>query len=200
MAHQNMHHSTDQSGKQGALHADTQISQRVSFVSYKAFRGQTFRYGMDCATPYGPAFVIMRGPDIVFWGFCDAREAAQIRVDLDKKWQPAAWQEDSVGVGQVAARACHAPAALALSGTAFQHRVWQALLDIPHGQIVSYKNIADAVNSAPRAVGRAVGSNPVSLLVPCHRVLAADGSLNGYRWGLQIKARVLAAEGVALNS
>ncbi|MEC8290662.1 MAG: methylated-DNA--[protein]-cysteine S-methyltransferase, partial [Pseudomonadota bacterium] len=80
-------------------------------------------------------------------------------------------------------------------GTPFQHSVWQKLLDIPQGHVTSYKGLADELNSAPRATGGAVGANPVSLLVPCHRVLAADKRLNGYRWGLEVKARILAAEG-----
>ena len=88
-----------------------------------------------------------------------------------------------------------AAARLALAGTPFQHSVWQKLLDIPQGHVTSYKGLADELNSAPRAIGGAVGANPVSLLVPCHRVLAADKRLNGYRWGLEVKARILAAEG-----
>ena len=91
------------------------------------------------------------------------------------------------------------PGHLTLAGTPFQHRVWQKLLDIPQGQVTSYKELADALGSAPRAIGGAVGANPVSLLVPCHRVLAADKTLNGYRWGLETKARILAAEGAAFR-
>ena len=99
----------------------------------------------------------------------------------------------SWAAGVAGARA--APARLALAGTPFQHSVWQKLLDIPQGHVTSYKGLADELNSAPRATGGAVGANPVSLLVPCHRVLAADKRLNGYRWGLEVKARILAAEG-----
>ena len=106
-----------------------------------------------------------------------------------------AWQAAPEAVGALAKNARASSVRLALAGTPFQHSVWQKLLDIPHGHVTSYKGLADELNSAPRAIGGAVGANPVSLLVPCHRVLAADKRLNGYRWGLEVKARILAAEG-----
>ena len=81
-------------------------------------------------------------------------------------------------------------------GTAFQRRVWQALSEIPYGQIVTYGQLADRLNSSPRAVGAAVGRNPVSVLIPCHRVLGADGSLTGYAGGLERKRRLLLLEGI----
>ena len=82
------------------------------------------------------------------------------------------------------------------TGTAFQRRVWQALSEIPYGQIVTYGQLADRLNSSPRAVGAAVGRNPVSVLIPCHRVLGADGSLTGYAGGLERKRRLLRLEGL----
>lgn len=82
-------------------------------------------------------------------------------------------------------------------GTAFQQRVWHALLTIGYGKIVSYRRLAELIGSpaATRAVGRANGANRIPIVIPCHRVIASDGSLGGYSGGLDIKARLLALEG-----
>ena len=86
--------------------------------------------------------------------------------------------------------------ALDLRGTDFQLRVWRALLEIPYGQTRSYHEVARSIGRprAVRAVGAANGANPLSLVVPCHRVIAADGRLGGYGGGLELKARLLAME------
>lgn len=85
---------------------------------------------------------------------------------------------------------------LAPSGTAFQQAVWARLREIPHGETLSYGAIAAALDrpGASRAVGLAVGRNPLSIIVPCHRVIGADGSLTGYGGGLERKERLLALE------
>jgi O-6-methylguanine DNA methyltransferase len=85
---------------------------------------------------------------------------------------------------------------LDLRGTPFQCAVWDALIEIPYGESRSYADVARAVGrpNAQRAVGSANGANPVSLIVPCHRVIAADGSLGGYGGGQELKARLLAME------
>ena len=86
---------------------------------------------------------------------------------------------------------------LDLRGTPFQLKVWKALLEIPYGEKRSYADVAKTVRrpKAVRAVGAANGSNPVPLVVPCHRVIASDGTLGGYGGGLELKARLLAMEG-----
>ena len=84
---------------------------------------------------------------------------------------------------------------LAPAGTAFQQKVWQALLAIPFGQTASYGQIARRVGCrSARAVGQAVHNNPISLMIPCHRVIGADGSLTGYAGGLDVKRRLLVME------
>ena len=85
---------------------------------------------------------------------------------------------------------------LDVRATAFQARVWQALREIPWGQTRSYAELAQAVGqpTAVRAVARACASNPVAIAVPCHRVIGSDGSLTGYRWGVERKKRLLAME------
>jgi len=84
---------------------------------------------------------------------------------------------------------------LAPAGTAFQQRVWTALQEIPFGETRSYGALAKKLKSAARAVGRANATNPICLIVPCHRVIGADGSLTGFAFGENIKLRLLAHEG-----
>lgn len=80
-------------------------------------------------------------------------------------------------------------------GTMFQQRVWQALLTIPYGETVSYGEIARMVGcKSAQAVGQAIGANPIALIIPCHRVIAANGKLGGYAYGEEIKKRLLACE------
>lgn len=87
---------------------------------------------------------------------------------------------------------------LGARGTDFQQRVWQALADIPHGETRSYRDIAQAIGkpTAMRAVGAANGRNPLPIVVPCHRVIGADGSLTGFAGGLQAKTCLLQLEGI----
>ncbi|MBV6271997.1 methylated-DNA--[protein]-cysteine S-methyltransferase [Alcaligenaceae bacterium CGII-47] len=87
-------------------------------------------------------------------------------------------------------------------GTAFQEQVWQALLTIPYGEVLSYGQLAQRMGLSARhsrAVGTAVGRNPLTIIIPCHRVLAANGSLNGYTGGLSRKAALLQIEGYVLS-
>jgi methylated-DNA-[protein]-cysteine S-methyltransferase len=84
---------------------------------------------------------------------------------------------------------------LSPEGTAFQKRVWSALCRIPYGKTRSYGELARTLGSSPRAVGRANATNPITLIVPCHRVIGADGSLTGYAFGERTKRRLLEFEG-----
>lgn len=81
-------------------------------------------------------------------------------------------------------------------GTEFQQQVWAQLLKIPFGQTCSYKDIAEKINNpkAVRAVGAANGRNPITIIVPCHRVIGSNGKLTGYAWGTSIKSALLALE------
>ena len=93
---------------------------------------------------------------------------------------------------------------LRLTGTPFCRTVWELLLDIPYGTVITYGQLARQVEertgrrAAPRSVGQAVGHNPVSILVPCHRVVGAGGTLTGYGGGLERKAWLLRREGISL--
>ncbi len=90
---------------------------------------------------------------------------------------------------------------LAPQGTAFEARVWRGLQDIPFGTTLSYGSLAARLGTGPRAVGRACGANPIPILIPCHRVLGADGALNGYsgRGGIATKAALLRLEGIEIS-
>lgn len=91
----------------------------------------------------------------------------------------------------------HLDLPLDIRGTAFQKQVWEALQKIPYGETSTYKNIANQINKpkSVRAVGNACGANPTALIVPCHRVIKNDGSLGGYRWGIERKKKLLNLEG-----
>lgn len=86
------------------------------------------------------------------------------------------------------------------NGTAFQQRIWWTLLSIPYGQTRSYSWLAASVGSpgAARAAGQAVGKNPLPIVIPCHRIIAADGTLGGFSGGLEVKRRLLELEGIRL--
>lgn len=162
--------------------------------------GGAFRFGVH-TTPFGPALVVA-GPDglcgLAFSGEGGIEEAlAEARAARPR----ARLVADEAATAELARRifaprAEDPPLAIRLDGTPFELRVWQALLAIPAGETRSYGALAAAIGSpaAARAVGAACGRNPVAWLVPCHRVVAADGSLGGYRWGLALKERMLAYE------
>lgn len=89
---------------------------------------------------------------------------------------------------------------LRMAGTPFQRAVWAFLLTIPYGRTYTYKEVAEALGrpGAARAVGSAVGSNPISIVVPCHRIVASGGKLGGYGGGLDVKRFLLDLEGIRL--
>ncbi len=131
-------------------------------------------------------------------------EPAALEQLLRRQFSAANLVPDAAGMtGQVAAvlaAMTEHPAAgdlpLDLRATAFQARVWQALRQIPRGQTRSYAQLAEAIGqpTAVRAVARACATNPVAIAVPCHRVIGSDGSLTGYRWGVERKKKLLAME------
>jgi len=131
--------------------------------------------------------------------------AAALEEQLRQRFAAARLTRDDTGLGdwlsQVLAqieeprRAARLP--LDIRGTVFQQQLWRALQQIPPGQTRTYGELAAQLDSHPRAIARACASNPLGLLVPCHRVIASDGRLSGYRWGLERKAALLKAEALA---
>lgn len=120
--------------------------------------------------------------------------------DLVRRWPRATFVEDPMMLRPWVLAAFGASAQeetpLYLIGAPFQIKVWEALLSVPSGQVTTYSEIAGAVGlpRAVRAVGTAVGRNPISFLIPCHRALRRDGGLGGYHWGLPVKRAILAWE------
>ncbi|MCL2810327.1 MAG: methylated-DNA--[protein]-cysteine S-methyltransferase [Clostridia bacterium] len=111
-------------------------------------------------------------------------EADASALEAARTWLDATFNGDDPG----------APPALAPRGTAFQQKVWDALQQIPRGHTVTYGELAARLGSAPRAVGNAVGRNPISLMIPCHRVVGSKGALTGFAGGLERKKALLALE------
>ncbi|MBX2853494.1 MAG: bifunctional helix-turn-helix domain-containing protein/methylated-DNA--[protein]-cysteine S-methyltransferase, partial [Rhodobacteraceae bacterium] len=157
--------------------------------------GLTIRYGWS-DSPFGAALAMGTEAGLCGLAFANGcgREAAE--ADLRKRWPNAVYVEDPTFLAPWAEAAFTGKGAakLALIGAPFQIKVWEALLRVPSGYVTTYSDIAAAVErpKAARAVGTAVGRNPVSWLIPCHRALRLSGELGGYHWGLPIKRAMLA--------
>ena len=146
---------------------------------------------------FGPALVMATAKGICGIGFADEMGAEAAMEDLVSRWPKARFVEDPMTIRPMVDAAFGGRAAeLHLIGAPFQLKVWEALLTIPTGHVTTYADIAGAIGHplANRAVGTAVGRNPISLLIPCHRALRRDGGLGGYHWGLPRKRAMLAWE------
>jgi AraC family transcriptional regulator of adaptative response/methylated-DNA-[protein]-cysteine methyltransferase len=150
-------------------------------------------------SPFGPALVMGTAKGICGIGFGAETGEVAAMEDLVGRWPKATYVEDPMmlrpwALAAFGADAQNAP--LFLIGAPFQIKVWEALLTIPSGQVTTYSEIAQFIGNpkAVRAVGTAVGRNPVSLLIPCHRALRKSGALGGYHWGLPVKRAILAWE------
>lgn len=148
-----------------------------------------------CDSPFGPMVAYATERGLCGLGFAAEMGVASTRADLRARWPEARFTQDA-GVATLAQRALAGHGALHVMGAPFQIKVWQALLEIPEGRATSYGKIAAQLDQpgAARAVGTAVGRNPISAIIPCHRVLRQTGALGGYHWGLPIKRALLARE------
>lgn len=169
----------------------------------KAGQGLEILYGWF-ASPFGEVLAMATGRGLCGMAFCDdvGRQAAM--ADLQGRWPAASYREDQAQVAPLVEGAfgTAAQGKLHLIGAPFQIKVWEALLRIPSGQVTTYSEIASAIGSprAVRAVGSAVGRNPISWLIPCHRALRKSGGLGGYHWGLPVKRAMLAWEAARAES
>ena len=156
------------------------------------------------ASPFGPAIVMATDRGICGMGFAAEMGEDEAWRDLSARWPKAAYLEDPMRLTPMvdAAFGGARGAALHLIGAPFQIKVWEALLKIPSGQVTTYGDIARAIGHprAVRAVGTAVGRNPISWLIPCHRALRKGGALGGYHWGLPVKRALLAYEGARADA
>ena len=158
--------------------------------------GLTLRWGWF-DSPFGPAIVMGTDRGICGMGFAADMGREPATEDLMRRWPAAQFQRDDAAIAPLAQAAFGGgQTALHLIGAPFQIKVWEALLQVPSGHVTSYSQIAGAIghDKAVRAVGTAVGRNPISFLIPCHRALRKSGALGGYHWGLPVKRAMLAWE------
>lgn len=165
--------------------------------------GLTIHYGWF-DSPFGE--VLSMGTDRGLCGLAFTSEFGRdvSMQDMAQRWPNANFVEDPAKIAgwTSAAFGQGGEAALHLIGAPFQIKVWEALLSIPSGHVTTYSEIAARVGNpkAVRAVGTAVGRNPVSWLIPCHRALRKSGGLGGYHWGLPVKRAMLAYEAARLEA
>ncbi|MEQ8296061.1 MAG: bifunctional helix-turn-helix domain-containing protein/methylated-DNA--[protein]-cysteine S-methyltransferase [Nitratireductor sp.] len=187
----------------GRLHDLFVTHEAMSPGDYKTRgAGLTICYGFHLS-PFGVAVVMVTERGLAGLAFCDAGGERAALDDMTRRWPNAAYVEDMAATAPYAARIFdpgrwrqEEPLRVVLIGTDFQVRVWEALLRIPMGRAKPYSAIATEIGApkASRAVGAAVGANPLSFVVPCHRALGKSGALTGYHWGLTRKRAILGWE------
>lgn len=187
----------------GRLHDLFVTHEAMSPGDYKSRgKGLTIRYGYHLS-PFGMALVMVTDRGLAGLAFCDHGDEQATFEDMSGRWRNATYVEDLSATAPYAARIFdparwrpEEPLRVVLIGSDFQIRVWEALLKIPMNRARTYSSIASEIGNpaACRAVGAAVGANPVSFVVPCHRALGKSGALTGYHWGLTRKRAILGWE------
>ncbi len=187
----------------GRLHDLFVTHEAMSPGTFKAKgEGLTIHYGFH-GSPFGQALVMATERGLAGMAFCDPGGERAALDDMRSRWPRASYIEDKIMTAKLAERAFNPerwraddPLRVVMIGTDFEIRVWEGLLGIPVGCATTYSDLAQKVGvaNAPRAVGRAVGRNPVSFVVPCHRVIGKSGALTGYHWGLTRKRAMLGWE------
>ena len=182
------------------------------FVTYEAVTpgewkargaGLTLRYGWQ-PSPVGACLLVATNRGLCGLGFELPEGRAATEDDLLGRWGEARLIADNAAARHYAARAFEdsdAPLHLVLTGTDFQTKVWEALLRIPLGGVTSYQELAMSLDrpEAARAVAGAIAENPVSWLIPCHRVIRGTGAITGYRWGPARKRAMLGWEAAEMD-
>ena len=152
------------------------------------------------STPFGMAMLAWSDRGISFLGFATNGVEESLIEQLSQQWPDATLSRNDTGATErldaIFDDARKQPLRIWLRGSPFQIKVWEALLRIPPDHHVSYGQLARCLgkDSASRAVGTAVGRNPVAWLIPCHRVITSSGALGGYRWGLHTKQLMIGME------
>jgi AraC family transcriptional regulator, regulatory protein of adaptative response / methylated-DNA-[protein]-cysteine methyltransferase len=182
------------------------------FVTYEAMPPGAYRAkgeGLDMVwgiapSPFGTAVIVLTAYGLSGIGFADGAVSIDAAFeDLRARWPNAKYSRDDGKVAPVASRVFdparwdpEQPVKIVLIGTDFEVQVWQTLLKIPVGRATTYAKVANAIGrpKASRAVGAAVGKNPISFVVPCHRVVGSTGALTGYHWGVPRKRAILGWE------
>jgi len=187
----------------GRLHDLFVTHEGMTPGTYKAKgKGLEIRYGFhDC--PFGKVLLMTTEQGICGLAFADPGEEEGALGDMRSRWPDASYVADQVATASHVVRIfnpnawkAEQPVRIVFIGTDFETRVWQTLLKVPLGQATTYSDIAGHIGNpkASRAVGAAVGRNPISFVVPCHRVLGKSGGLCGYHWGLTRKQAILGWE------
>jgi len=172
-------------------------------------RGLNIQYGFhDC--PFGRALILITSEGLAGLAFADEGKEKSALADMTSRWPEATYVENHQATASYAKRIFESerwkpdqPLRVVFIGSDFEIRVWETLLRIPFGKASTYSDIASHIGKpkAARAVGAAVGKNPISFVVPCHRVLGKSGGLCGYHWGLTRKRAILGWEaGVAARA
>jgi AraC family transcriptional regulator, regulatory protein of adaptative response / methylated-DNA-[protein]-cysteine methyltransferase len=187
----------------GRLHDLFVTHEGMSPGIYKARgRGLTIRYGFH-PCPFGKALLMLTEYGICGLAFADEGEELTVLADMKRRWPEATYEEDVASTSEPISRIfdpIHRSSAESLRivfiGSEFETQVWQTLLKVPMGRVTTYSDIAAHIGreKASRAVGAAVGRNPISFVVPCHRVIGKSGGLCGYHWGLTRKQAILGWE------
>ena len=188
------------------------------FVTYEAMPPGMFRAGgagLDmiwgaAPSPFGLAVVTATSYGMSGLGFADADTSVeQAFADLANRWPNARFTRDDARIAPMVAQAfdpglwsADRPVRVVLIGTDFEVKVWETLLKIPVGQATTYSAVANHIGrpTASRAVGAAVGKNPISFVVPCHRVVGTSGALTGYHWGVPRKRAILGWEAGVISA
>lgn len=163
--------------------------------------GLTIDYGFH-SSPFGCCLLGLTARGVSWLSFVDDDQRSEALAAMQARLPAARYQANQQSTGQAVQSIFDASAVqrpnLHLAGTPFQLKVWEALLRIPGGRLASYGQIAGAIGKqrAARAVGTAVGNNPVAVLIPCHRVIRENGLLGGYHWGEARKLAILGREAV----
>jgi AraC family transcriptional regulator of adaptative response/methylated-DNA-[protein]-cysteine methyltransferase len=187
----------------GRLHDLFVVHEAMTPGDYKTGgAGLSMRFGFH-PSPFGEAILVATERGLAGLGFVDGGDRAAALADMRRRWPRAEYVEDQAATAPLARRIfdpadwrSETPLRIVMIGTDFEVRVWQALLRIPLGRAATYSGIASHIGrpSAARAVGAAVGKNPISFVVPCHRVFGRSGALTGYHWGLTRKQAMLGWE------
>lgn len=159
--------------------------------------GLALSYGA-APSPFGRCHIAESPVGICHLSFAGKHDNSSLVDDIQRDWPEAVVRTDHVRARDLADSIFQSssPPALLLRGTAFQLAAWRALMNISEGETTSYGKLAASLGHprASRAVGTAVGANRIAWLIPCHRVLRGDGSLGGYRWGIDRKRAMLERE------
>jgi AraC family transcriptional regulator, regulatory protein of adaptative response / methylated-DNA-[protein]-cysteine methyltransferase len=190
----------------GRLHDLFVALEAMSPGEYRAGgAGLAIRWGVH-ESPFGPALLALTARGICGLRFIESGQDGT--AWLRREWPEAELRQDAAGTAPIVERIFQPlssvtgrPLALLVKGSNFQVKVWRALLELPLGSLASYRQIAARIGApgSARAVGGAIGANPIAWLIPCHRVIRETGVLGGYRWGPDRKAAMLGWEAARIS-